>query len=362
MLKLFRASQDILKKYKSAKKLGLAPGSMVFTGERQVADVSIHITDYSDTFLQRQQVANVQDIPERQERDNRWIEIHGLHDIDFIKKLGNLYSIHPLILEDVLNVDQRAKVEDFDDYLFVAAKFVRFDEESKTLAQEQLSLILFPNTIISFQETDVPFLNVIHERMQNDKSRLRKFGIDYLLYAILDLLIDFYFLTIEQLENRFETLEDDVMSQPQSAQVEEIHKLKRQVIAFRKATRPLREVVNTLANEEQKLINSVIEPFLRDLYDHSIQVSDSLETLRDLVSGLMDTYLSTISNRMNEVMKVLTMIATIFIPLSFLAGLYGMNFEYMPELHYRWGYFVVLGVMGLVFVLMVVFFKRKRWL
>ncbi len=362
MLRFLQFPQEMKKKYKSAKKLGLAPGSMVFTGQKQVTKIGISVTDYSHSFLKRQQVERIQDIPKRKEHDNQWIEIQGLHDVDLLNQLGNIYSIHPLILEDVLNVDQRPKVEDFDDYLFVAAKLVRFDEETESLVQEQISMILLPNTIISFQETDVPFLNAIHERIENEKSRLRKYGIDYLLYAILDLLVDFYFLTIEQLEDRFETLEDDVMSRPQDAQVEEIHRLKRQVIAFRKAIRPLREVVSTLANEEQKLVNQMIEPFLRDLYDHSIQVSDSLETLRDLVSGLMDTYLSTLSNRMNEVMKVLTMIATIFIPLSFLAGVYGMNFEYMPELDYRYSYFILLGVMFSVLVLMLIFFKRKRWL
>ena len=350
-----------LRIFRSSKKVGLPPGSVVYTGVARVDSVRLFVTDYSAEKVQRREISSLNDLAADQ-NGIRWISVQGLHETELLQQIGKKYDIHPLVLEDIVNTNQPPKIEEFEDYVFVIFKMLMYDSEEKKLFADHISIVLKDDLVISFQETHQPYFDPVLKRLENPKARLRKFGADYLLYGLLDLIVDHYFVAIEMMEDQFESIEDAVMNEPHHAHVEDIHRLKRQVIAFRKAVRPLREVVNLLSAEEITLMTESISVYLRDLYDHTIQVADSLEALRDLATGLMDTYLSQVSNRMNEVMKVLTIMSTIFIPLGFLAGLYGMNFQYMPELQFRYSYFILLGFMAIAIIGMILFFRHKKWI
>jgi magnesium transporter len=291
-----------------------------------------------------------------------WINVEGLHDVANIQKLGDCYGFHPLILEDILNTDQRPKIEDFDAYLYIVLKMLHNGESTQTVA-EQISLILGPNYVISFQEgIEGDVFNSIRERIRTGKGRIRSMGADYLAYSLIDAIVDNYFVIIEKMGERIEDLEDELVKDPVTRTLHEIHTLKREMIFLRKAVWPLREVINFLERGESSLIKGSTAIYLRDVYDHTIQVIDAIETSRDMLSGMLDIYLSSISNRMNEIMKFLTIIGTIFIPLTFIVGVYGMNFEHMPELKWRWGYFGLWGVMAGLAVFMLFYFRKKKWL
>ncbi len=350
-----------MERFKSSKKFGASPGSLIFTGDKTIEAVRMFVTDFDLDVVNRSEITTPGALPESTTK-KRWLQIVGLHDTDILNQIGEHFSIHPLVLEDILNPNQPPKIEEFDDYLFVITKLLRFDQDSQTLKSEHLGFILMENVLISFQETENAHFDPLLRRLENPKGRMRKFGIDYFLYAMLDLIIDHYFLALDAVNDKFEDLEQQVVDQPAQHHVEEIHHLKREVISFRKSVRPLRDVVNGLMDENVGFISEDIYVYLRDLYDHTIQAIDLLEVQRELASGLMDSYLSQVSHRMNEVMKVLTIMSTIFIPLGFLAGLYGMNFDYMPELHVRYGYFIVLGVMASAAIGMLFIFKHKKWL
>jgi len=343
--------------------MGLPPGTPVFVGEKKVERVRISYIDYDEAKVEEKEVEDiVQCFPFKDTPTVTWINIDGLHQVDIIEKLGKHFSLHPLILEDIVSTEQRPKMEDFEHYIFVITKMLFYDEKEGETKIEQVSLILGENFVISFQEREGDIFEPIRERIRKGKGRIRKMGADYLAYALLDAVVDNYFLILEKLGERLEDLEDRVVSNPQPETSQEIHKLKREMIFLRKSVWPLREVINSLERGESPLIKKACRIFLRDVYDHTIQVIDTVETFRDMVSGMHDTYLSSISNRMNEVMKVLTIIATIFIPLTFIAGIYGMNFEFMPELKWHGAYFAIWGIIVIVAVIMMIFFKRKRWL
>lgn len=291
-----------------------------------------------------------------------WIDVEGLHEVEIVRQVGDCQGLHPLVLEDILNTNQRPKVEDYGDYLYIVLKMLHNGDGTGIVA-EQVSLVLGSNFVISFQEGmkgDV--FNPIRERLRSGKGKIREMGADYLAYALMDAVVDNYFVVLERVGERIEELEDAVMADPRPETVREIHQLKREVILLRKAVWPLREVISALERRESKLISEKVVVYLRDLYDHTIQVIDNIEASRDMLAGMLDVYLSSISNRMNEVMKFLTIIGTIFIPLTFIAGVYGMNFQNMPELHWQWGYFACLFLMALVAVFLLIYFKRKRWL
>ena len=348
---------------KTSKKMGLPPGTLVFVGEKKVERVRISYIDYDEAKVEVKEVEDiVQCFPFKDTPTVTWINIDCLHQVDIIEKLGKHFSLHPLILEDIVSTEQRPKMEDFEHYIFVITKMLFYDEKEGETKIEQVSLVLGENFVISFQEREGDIFEPIRERIRKGKGRIRKMGADYLAYALLDAVVDNYFLILEKLGERLEELEDRVVSNPQPETSQEIHKLKREKIFLMKSVWPLREVINSLERGESPLIKKSCRIFLRDVYDHTIQVIDTVETFRDMVSGMHDTYLSSISNRMNEVMKVLTIIATIFIPLTFIAGIYGMNFEFMPELKWHGAYFAVWGIIVIVAVIMVIFFKRKRWL
>jgi len=354
MLKLFR---------KTSKRAGLSPGTLVHDGEKKVEKAKITIIDFDATQFQEKEVDTVEEcFPFRDTPTVTWINIDGLHEVGIIEKIGKHFNIHPLILEDILHTGQRPKMEDFEDYIFLVVKMFYYDEKDDEIKMEQVSLLLGSNFVISFQEREGDIFNPIRERIRNHKGRIRMMKADYLGYALLDTIVDNYFIILEKVGENIENMEEELVTRPTPETLQTIHNLKRELIVLRKSIWPLREVVNSLERGESPLINEATGVYLRDVYDHTIQVIDTIETFRDMVSGMLDIYLSSISNKMNEVMKVLTIIATIFIPLTFVAGIYGMNFEFMPELKWKWSYPLLWGVLVAIFVSMIYWFKRKRWL
>jgi len=345
------------------KKTGLPPGTPVYVGERKDEKVRISVLDYDEVQYQEKEVKDVEEcFPFKDTSTVTWINIDGIHQVDIIEKIGKHFGLHPLIQEDIVNTEQRPKMEDFGTYIYIVLKMIYPDENDGEIKMEQVSLILGENFVISFQEKEGDIFNHVRERLKNGKGRIRKMKADYLAYSLLDAVVDNYFFILEKTGEQIEELEDRVVSQPKPETLQEIHRLKRMMIFLRRSVWPLREVISNLERGESSLIQETSRIYLRDVYDHTIQVIDSVETFRDMLSGMHDTYLSSISNRMNEIMKVLTIIATIFIPLTFIAGIYGMNFQFMPELGWRWGYFAVWLIMVGVAVVMVGFFRRKKWL
>ncbi|MGA1843987.1 MAG: magnesium/cobalt transporter CorA [bacterium] len=346
-----------------SKKAGLVPGTLIYTNDRKMEEAKITIIDYDEGNIRERQVQQVEEcLPFKESPTVTWINVDGLHDIEIIEKLGTYFDLHPLILEDILNTNQRPKFEDFEHFIYVVLKMLSYDTEKQEIIAEQVSIVIGENFVLSFQEREGDVFNPVRERIRNAKGRIRKMGADYLAYALLDAVVDNYFVILEALGEEVEELEEVLVVNPTPQILHAIHHLKRETIFLRKAVWPLREVIDSLGRRESPLIGKGTTLFLRDVYDHTIQIIDTAETFRDLIAGMLDIYLSSISNRMNNVMKVLTIIATIFIPLTFIAGIYGMNFKYMPELDWRWSYPLVWVVMVLVAVYMVMYFKDKGWL
>jgi magnesium transporter len=348
---------------KDSRSAGLPPGTLVHIGERKLESVRITLIDYDEQSVREKQVDEIEQcFPFKTTPTVTWINIDGLHDIQLIEKIGKNFDFHPLILEDVLNTGQRPKFEDFDSYVFIVLKMLTYDENEETIKSEQVSMILGKNFVISFQEIQGDVFENIRERIRNAKGRIRKMQCDYLLYTLLDAVVDNYFAILEKFGERIESLEEQLVSDPDEKILQKIHSIKRELISLRKSVWPLRELVSGLQRSESSLISEPTIIYFRDVYDHTIQVIDTVETFRDMISGMLDIYLSSISNRMNAVMKVLTIIATIFIPLTFIAGVYGMNFKNMPELEWKWGYGAVWLVMLIVAACMLTYFRRKKWL
>jgi magnesium transporter len=348
---------------KRSEKAGLPPGTLVHIGEKRAEIPKITIMDYSEAHFQEKEVKTIEECFHFKENPTvTWINIDGLHQVEILEKLGECYGFHPLVLEDILNTDQRPKIEDYGEYLYVVLKMLDQSNQSKEILTEQISLILGQSFVISFQEKEGDVFDPIRERIRSGKGRIRKMGADYLAYALLDSIVDNYFIVMEKLGERIEFLEEELVKRPIPETLQTIHHLKREMIFFRKAVWPLREVIGSLERGELPLVKETTRIYLRDVYDHTIQVIDTIETFRDMVSGMLDIYLSSVSNRLNAVMKVLTIIATIFMPLTFIAGIYGMNFKHMPELEWRWGYPTVWIAVILIGVSMLIYFKKKGWL
>ncbi|MDH5443404.1 MAG: magnesium/cobalt transporter CorA [Hadesarchaea archaeon] len=348
---------------KRSKKVGLPPGALVHVGEKREENVRITIIDYDKAQFQEKEAETVEEcFPFKDKPTVTWINVDGVHQPEIVKQLGDCFGMHPLVLEDILNTDQRPKMEDFGNYIYIVLKMLYYDEKSNEMIIEQISLVLGSNFVISFQEKMGDVFNPIRERIKSDKGRVRKMGADYLAYALTDAIVDNYFTILEKIGEKVEFLEEELVAKPKPETLQAIHNLKRELIFLRKSVWPLREVISGLERGESSLIDASTKLYLRDVYDHTIQVIDTVETLRDMVSGMLDIYLSSISNKMNEVMKVLTIIATIFIPLTFIAGIYGMNFAFMPELGLPWSYPLILLVMVGVGILMLIYFRRKKWI
>jgi len=345
-----------------AKKAGEPPGTLVYVGEKKVEKVRISYIDYDEQNFQEKEISKIEEcFPFKATPTVTWINIDGLHEVEIIEKLGTQFEVHPLILEDILHTEQRPKYEDFDKYIFIVLQMLSFNEELGAVESEQVSLILGANFVISFQERMGDVFEPIRDRIRNAKGRIRKMGPDYLAYALIDAIVDSYFAILEKIGEKIELMEEELVSNPTEKTLQQIHNMKREMISLRRSVWPLREVISGVQRSESSVIKELTEIYLRDVYDHTIQIIDTIESFRDMVSGMLDIYLSSISNKMNAVMKVLTIIATIFIPLTFVAGIYGMNFKYMPELDWRWGYGAVWLVMIVVAGIMMVYFRRKKW-
>ena len=346
---------------KRSKKTGLAPGSLVHVGSKYAEKSKIKLIRYDETFFEEKEINSIKDFsPENDKKGITWLNIDGLQDIKLFEDIGDLFGLHPLVLEDILNTDQRPKMEDYGDYLYLVLKNF-YEREGEGLQSDQISVILGKDFVLSFQEKESSILDSIKEKISKSKGRIRKEGADYLAHAIMDNIVDNYFIVLENLEEKIENLEDDLVKKPTQSTLHDIHMFKRELIMLGKSLWPLREAINSLARSGSPLIDKSIVVYFKDIYDHIIAIIDTVETFKDMLSVMLDIYLSTISNKLNEVMKVLTIIATIFMPLTFIAGVYGMNFKYMPELEWRLGYFGVLGIMLTVALIMVFYFKKKKW-
>jgi len=348
---------------KLSKKAGLPPGTLLHIGEEKDEKVEITVISYDKNHFTEKRIEKIEEcLSFRNNSTITWINIDGIHQLDIIEAVGKHFSVHPLVLEDIVNTDQRPKIEVFGDYIFVVLKMNYYDQKREEIKTEQVSLLIMQNLVISFQEREGDVFNPVRERIRSAKGCIRERGVDYLGHALIDGIVDNYFIILERSGEKLEILEEELVTDPDPETMQTIHNLKREMILLRKSVWPLREIVAVLERGESGLIQESTRLYFRDIYDHTVQVMDAIETSRDILTGMLDIYLSSISNRMNEVMKVLTIIATIFIPLTFIAGIYGMNFSNMPELEWSWGYFAVLFVMIVIGVLMIVYFKRKKWL
>jgi magnesium transporter len=340
---------------------GAPPGTIVYHGKDTEEKVKITLIQYNETKFIEQDFYDLSECLDCVTPDTiKWINVDGIHNVDLIEKIGKRFNIHPLTLEDIVNTSQRAKFEDYDSYVVSIMKMIYYDTE---IHSEQLTVALMDGLVISFQEVHGgDAFDMIRNRLRQGKGRVRRMGADYLAYALLDAVVDCYFNILEKIGDKIELLEEEVMDEPTKTTLKQIHSMKREMIFLRKAVWPMRELINNLERSETELIKPSTDIYLRDLHDHAIRVIDTVETFRDLLSGMMDIYLSSVSNRMNEVMKVLTIITTIFVPVTFIAGVYGMNFEYMPELHSKWGYPLTWGVIIAIIVMLLFYFRKKKWL
>ena len=351
---------------KTTSKTGLPPGTLVYTGSYAEKAPELTLIDYDDdeANLTEKRLESLQEaFICKDSKTVSWINIDGIHNVEIIEQIGKHFDLHSLVLEDIVHVGQRPKLEEFDDHLFIVLKMLSYNQQGHSVESEQVSMILGPNYLITFQEHPGDVFEQIRQRIRSGKGRIRKMGCDYLAYALVDAIVDNYFQILEIFGERIESLEESLLVDSGRDILHDIHHLKRELTLLRKSVWPLREMVAGMERMESPLIKKSTRIFIRDLYDHTIQIMDTVESFRDVASGLLDLYMSSVSNRMNAVMKVLTIIATIFIPLGFIAGIFGMNFEHMPELKLQWAYPVGFWAM-IVFIVagMVWFFKRKKWL
>ncbi|MHB8844768.1 MAG: magnesium/cobalt transporter CorA [Nitrospirota bacterium] len=346
------------------KKVGLPAGTLVYTGEQTVGKVEVTLIDYDEQTFEERPLDSVDEcVVYKAKPTATWINVDGVHDPAMLGKIGECFGLHGLVTEDLMSVVQRPKVEDYGDYLFVVLKMLTYDEKSGRIVPEQVSIIVGDNFLLSFQEGikgDV--FPLIRDRLRAGRGKIRKMGVDYLAYSLLDALVDGYFVILEKLGERIDLLEEELIARPNRPIVAQLYHLKRELLFLHKAVWPLREVVSALARRESPLIRESTTPYLRDVYDHVVQAIDSVEIYRDMLATMLDLYLSSVSNRMNEIMKVLTIIATIFMPLTFLAGVYGMNFKHMPELDWKYGYLFAWLIMIAIGIGMGFYFKRKKWM
>lgn len=342
-------------------KVGLPPGSVVFVGEQRTETVDYHAVNFSPEQIDEETTRDLDRIVAyRDAPETTWINVTGVHDTDPIREIGEVFGLHPLTQEDIANTKQRPKLEVFDEHIYIVTKMLRIGEDG--LRAEQVSLVVGPDFLISFQEAHEDLFDPVRSRLRAARGRIRTRGPDYLAYSLLDVIVDHYFLIFEHLDTRAEALEDEVLDDPTEDTQSALHELRQDLVFARRMIWPIREVLSRLSRLESDLWTESTEPFVRDAYDHAVQVIDLIESLREVVAGLRDLYMTSLSNRMNEIMKVLTIMGTIFIPLTFVAGIYGMNFEYMPELNFWWAYPASLFVMALIAGILLLFFRRREWI
>lgn len=352
-----------MKRVRRTSKLGLAPGSLVFTGTQKTDQVQISVTQYNDDKVEEFTLDHPKEISETVEKFDgvSWINITGLHDVDLIAEVGAYLGLHKLTMEDIVSTGQRPKIDEHEKYLYLVMRMFMTGGEDQKMLDEQLSFVLQDKVLVTFQEMEGDVFNHVRRRLNEGRGMIRKRGADYLLYALVDSVVDYYFQILETMGDRVEEIELSVLDNPEQEILNELHKIRREILYLRRSIYPLREVVSRLEKLEEPVVSAETRVFIRDLYDHTIQVIETVEVFRDMASGMLDLYMNSVSNKMNNVMKVLTIIATIFIPLTFIAGVYGMNFEYMPELEWRGSYFVVWALMIALGLGMVIYFRRKKW-
>ncbi len=347
----------------ASEKSGLPPGSLVHVGEVHEHEHKITVIDYNQTTLSQCTIKTIAELVPYKTTDTiTWVIIDGLKDVSIIDAIGQHFDIHALVLEDILNTHQRPKFEEFDDYLYIVIKAVSLTPDQFNVEYEQVSLLLLNKFVFTFKEKPDALFDPLFIRLNNDKSPLRTLGTDYLTYLLMDSIVDEYFTLQDTFDELIENIEDDLLTNPSEQTLHTIQKIKRELIFLRRSVSPLRELLASIQRSDSPLLDAKTKRYFGDVYDHVIRVTEAMESYRDLIAGMLDIYLSSVSNKMNETMKVLTVFASIFIPLTFIAGVYGMNFEYMPELKWRWGYPALWTVFIGVSVFLLKFFKKKNWL
>ncbi|MCX7748779.1 MAG: magnesium/cobalt transporter CorA [Clostridia bacterium] len=343
-------------------KTGLPPGSLVYIGAKKRDDSDITVISYDQMNCMDKKLQTMDEyLQYKKQNAIKWLDIDGIDQIHILERLEEYFGIHPLVLEDVLNTNQRPKIEDYGNYIYIVAKMLCYDHSRKRIVSDQLSLIFGKDYVITLQEREGDVFNPIRDRIRNNVGHIRKMGPDYLAYTLLDTIVDNYFIILEEVGNQIEYIEEELLQKPSSAALHSMHQLKKEMLRLHKSIWPLREVLGAMERRESELINESTILYIRDAYDHAIQLIDTVETYRDMLSGMLDIYLSSTSNRMNEVMKVLTVFSSIFMPLTFIAGVYGMNFRYMPELDSPWGYPLIMLVMAVIGGSMTFYFRRRKW-
>lgn len=348
---------------KSKRKIGQIPGSIVYTGDKSKEKLALEVFDYTYENCAELDLKSISDsFIFKDTNSTTWINFNGLNYVNDIEAIGKHYDLHPLVLEDIVNITQRPKIDEYENYIFVVLKMLYYDKDEK-IVSEQVSFILGQNYVISFQESEGDVFDTVRDRLRHGKGRIRTMSSDYLLYTLIDAIVDHYFSVIEILGDKIEDFETAIFSGHANDDVsKEIQNLKREILRVRRVIFPLREVISRIEKNDTNLIQDKTLTYYRDIYDHLIHVTENIDIYREMIWSLMDMYMTSISNKMNEVMKVLTIMASIFIPLTFIAGIYGMNFDYIPELHYKHSYFILWGVMIALFIGMLIYFKRKKWL
>ncbi len=340
-------------------KIGAAPGSLIHTGVPASGAVVVnHIAYDEGTYEEKHSVD-----PSTLELDDgrvHWIEVVGVHDSKVMEKIGQRLNLHPLFLEDVMNIHQRPKVDDWGEGIFIVLRVLQLEHE--VICDGQISIFMRKNLVLSFHEHPTPLFAQLKERLCARKGIIRKQGSDFLAYALIDTVIDNYYLLLQKIDDMVEALEEQVSYGNATTHLREIHDCQRKVIYLRKSILPVREVIGHLLREEdEELLTPTTRFYLKDVYDHAVQVTETLDLLRDLSKGLLDITISTMSHRMNEVIKILTVVSTIFVPMTFISSFYGMNFVNMPEIHWKWGYLTAVGLMAFSTLYMIRYFKKKRW-
>jgi magnesium transporter len=330
-------------------------------GNRENAISSLDVIAYDEDSYEEYSPVKVDTLLTENETQVKWVNLVGLSDASFIEKLGKVFQLNPLSLEDAVHTEQRPKIDEYDTYIFGVFKMMYLDEQQNVVT-EHMAITLFDKQVLVFQELQDDVFEAVRLRIKNKSGRIRTRGADYLFFALLDAVIDNYYVVLEKINERIELLEEEVYKNPKPKTAQKIQELKKEVLRIRRYISPVKELIGRLNDTEHPLIKKDTKLFLRDLMDHCLEINESLQIYREMVMSLMEMYMSNVSNKMNEVMKVLTVMASIFIPLTFIVGVYGMNFDNMPELHWKNGYFMVLGMMGFVLVLMLIYFKRKRWI
>ena len=344
-------------------KAGLPPGSLIHVGEVPQSETRISVIDYNKQGVHEAVIESVDEIAKYQEKESiTWVNVEGLKNVAMIEDIGVQFNIHPLVLEDILNTHQRPKVEEYDDCLYIVLKNLLIEKQEFSVRYEQISIVLTDKFVFTFKEKQDDIFASIIRRIHNGKGPIRSSGSDYLSYVVLDTIVDQYFTLQDSLDDIIDTIEDALLTNPDTQVLVTIQGLKRELVYIRKSISPVRELLNTIQRIDSPLVHEKTQIYFRDVFDHVLRVSEAMESNREMLSGLLDIYISSVSNKMNEVMKVLTVFASIFIPLTFIAGIYGMNFDYMPELRWKWAYPVLWLVFVGISVTLLVYFKKKKWL